>query len=198
MILVADLCWKKDSLSRPEFVDPVVSTLRKTGAEIKVLHYSELTSDQNSKHLSRDLLECDGIVLCGTAIQDNVYAGEMKRFSWIKDPNYRKPILGICAGMQVIASAFGGKIIPRLAIGIDKVDIIRDTELLGEPRQIEGYHLHNYGVTLPEGFQLVAGSPQKLDAFHHESRLIYGLIFHPEVRNKWILQKFKNLGEKSR
>ena len=140
MMLVVDLCWKKNSLSRPEFVDPVASALRKAGAEIKVLHYSELTSDRSSKQLYRDLLECDGAVLCGTAIQDNFYAVEMDKFSWIKDHNYRKPIsVGICVwGMQVIASAFGGKIIPRLAIGMEKVDIIKDTELLGEPRQIEG------------------------------------------------------------
>jgi GMP synthase-like glutamine amidotransferase len=193
MILVVDLCWKKNSLSRPEFVDPVASALRKAGAEIKVLHYSELTSDRSSKQLYRDLLECDGAVLCGTAIQDNFYAVEMDKFSWIKDHNYRKPILGICAGMQVIASAFGGKIIPRPAIGMEKVDIIKDTELLGEPRQIEGYHLHSYGATVPKGFHLVAGFYHKADAFVHERRPIYGLIFHPEVRNRWILQKFMEL-----
>jgi GMP synthase-like glutamine amidotransferase len=193
MMLMVDLCWKKNSLSRPEFVDPVASALRKAGAEIKVLHYSELTSDQSSKQLYRDLLECDGVVLCGTAIQDNFYAKEMDKFSWLKDPNYSKPVLGICAGMQVIASAFGGKIIPRPVIGMEKVDIIKDTELLGEPRQIEGYHLHNYGAAVPKDFHLVAGSPHEVDAFVHERRPIYGLIFHPEVRNRWIIQKFIEL-----
>ena len=53
------------------------------------------------------------------------------------------------------------------AIGLEKIEIIRESPLLGEPRQIEGYHLHNYSVTLPEEFMLLAGKPDAAEAFQH-------------------------------
>ena len=82
---------------------------------------------------------------------------------------------------------------PKPAIGLERIEIITDTPLLGEPRQIEGYHLHNYGVTLPEEFLLVAGTTEVVEAFKHRERSTYGIIFHPEVRNRWILERFAGL-----
>jgi GMP synthase (glutamine-hydrolysing) len=106
-----------------------------------------------------------------------------------------KPLLGICAGMQVVAAVFGGGIVPQPKIGLEKIDITRETDLLGPPREIEGYHLHNFGVTLPPGFGLVAvaGRPGSIEAFRHSERQIYGIIFHPEVRNRWIVERFVDL-----
>jgi GMP synthase-like glutamine amidotransferase len=73
------------------------------------------------------------------------------------------------------------------------IDIVAETPLLGEPRQIEGYHLHNYSVTLPEEFDLMAGTTDVVEAFRHSDRPLFGIIFHPEVRNKWILERFATL-----
>ncbi|HOP31449.1 MAG TPA: gamma-glutamyl-gamma-aminobutyrate hydrolase family protein, partial [Spirochaetota bacterium] len=116
------------------------------------------------------------------------FAERINLFSWIEDLN--KPILGICAGMQVVAAVFGGGIVPQPKIGLEKIEITRETDLLGPPRGIEGYHLHNYGVTLPPGFDLVAGRPGEVEAFKHSERPIYGIIFHPEVRNRWVVERF--------
>jgi len=60
--------------------------------------------------------------------------------------------------MQVISAYSAAALCQKPAIGLERIEIITDTPLLGEPRQIEGYHLHNYGVTLPEEFLLVAGT----------------------------------------
>jgi GMP synthase (glutamine-hydrolysing) len=95
--------------------------------------------------------------------------------------------------MQVIGALFGGTIQSQPSIGLKKFEIFTNSNLLGEPRTIEGYHLHNFGVTIPEGFMLIAGSPEAVIAFQHDQRQIYGIIFHPEVRNRWILEKFANL-----
>ena len=61
---------------------------------------------------------------------------------------------------------------------------------MAEPRAIEGYMLHNDAASLPEGFSLLAGRAEAAQAFRHRSRPIYGIIFHPEVRNRWILEGF--------
>ncbi|MFB3766672.1 MAG: hypothetical protein ACE14P_15700 [Methanotrichaceae archaeon] len=183
MILLVDLCYEKDALSKYEFVLPIASVLKRAKASYEVVHYTDLSADQ--------LDRSEKIILCGTALKDNAYMEEIDRFSWMR--MCEKPMLGICAGMQVIGSAFGGSIIPMHAIGLEKVEIIMDTPLLGEPRQIDGYHLHNYGVTLPSGFELVAGNPKRVEAFLYCQRPIYGIIFHPEVRNRWIVERFVNL-----
>ncbi len=90
----------------------------------------------------------------------------------------------------MIAAVFGGRIIPQPAIGLERIEIIGDSPLLGERREIEGYHLHNFGVTLPADFRLLAGERSRVEAFCHCRRPVYGIIFHPEVRNRWILERF--------
>lgn len=178
-ILLVDLCYEIDSLSSYEFVNPIANAIGRAGARCSVAHFTQVP----------DVLEgYDKIILCGTALMDNFYADNIESFSWIKD--WKRPMLGICAGMQVICAVFGGLILPAPAIGLEKIDIILETPLLGKPRQIEGYHLHNYGATLPNGFQVVARAQGCIDAFRHSSMPIYGTLFHPEVRNRWILERF--------
>ena len=182
-ILLVDLCFEKDSLSQYEFVHPIRDTLQKLGFSCSILHYTEVKSQALAGH--------DKIVLCGTALKDNAYAEQLQAFSWIKD--FEKPILGICAGMQVISAVYGGAIVPHPAIGLEKIEIVGGSPLLGEPRCIEGYHLHNYAVTLPNEFLLLAGRRDAPEAFLHRTLPIYGILFHPEVRNRWILERFSNL-----
>ena len=183
MILLLDLCYEKDSLSKYEFVNPVADTLRNMRKRFEMLHFTEIAEDKLGKY--------EKIILCGTALKDYTYADRIDMFSWLMQ--YDRPVLGICAGMQVISAVYGGSIVPKPAIGLEKIEIVTDTPLLGKPRQIEGYHLHNYGVTLPEEFILVAGTTDVVEAFKHRERSIYGIIFHPEVRNRWILEHFAGL-----
>ena len=182
-ILLVDLCYARDSLSQYEFVHPIRDTLEKSGIVCNILHYTEVKAQALANH--------DKIILCGTALKDNAYADHLQLFSWIKD--FTKPLLGICAGMQVISAVYGGLIVPHPAIGLEKIEIIRASPLLGELRCIEGYHLHNYAVTQPEGFILLAGNVDAVEAFRHRSHPTYGIIFHPEVRSRWILERFANL-----
>ncbi|OPY54482.1 MAG: GMP synthase (glutamine-hydrolyzing) subunit A [Methanosaeta sp. PtaU1.Bin112] len=181
--LLIDLCFEKDSLSHYEFVLPIRDALQRAGANCDVRHYDEFAS--------REIARYDRFVLCGTALQDNEYAEHLQHFSWITE--CRKPILGICAGMQVIGAAYGGSIVPNQAIGLEEIEIVRASPLLGEPRLIEGYHLHNYAVTLPQELSLLAGRAEAAEAFQRGADPVYGIIFHPEVRNRWILERFARL-----
>ena len=183
MILLVDLCHEIDSLSSLEFVHPIADTLKRAGAELETSHFAQIAKNKLGKY--------DKIILCGTALKDNAYVTRIDLFSWLG--MYNKPVLGICAGVQVISLVFGGNIVAQPAIGLERMQIVAETPLLGVPRQIEGYHLHNYGVTLPEGFKLVAGTNDVVEAFKHRDRPLFGIIFHPEVRNKWVLERFAEL-----
>ncbi len=98
MILLLDLSWKAGSLSRDEFVGPVARIVSRAGFEWREAHFSGISGD--------DIREAGGIILCGTALQDNVFAGNVHEFSWLKD--VRVPVLGICAGMQALCLVYGG------------------------------------------------------------------------------------------
>ena len=180
MNLLVDLCYEKNSLSMLEFVLPIEETIKQVGAECDILHYREIDNDM--------LGDYERVVLCGTALKNNAYVENLRELSWILD--WVKPMLGICAGMQVIAALSGGHILAKQVIGFESIEIIRKTPLLGKPRQIEGYHLHKYAVTLPREFDLLAGTVDNVEAFMHREKPLYGIIFHPEVRNQWILEKF--------
>ena len=67
---------------------------KSSGFICQICHYTEVKED--------DLESYDKIILCGTALKDNAYLEQMEAFSWMKD--MKKPILGICAGMQVISA----------------------------------------------------------------------------------------------
>jgi len=183
MILLIDLCYEKESLSRYEFVDPIVNVVKRADLSYEAVHFTELDGNEAERY--------DKVILCGTALKDNAYAEQMELFSWIEA--FEKPLLGICTGMQVVGSVFGGDIVPRSAIGLDQINIVEETPLLGDCREIEGYHLHKYGITLPESFSIVAGTSDWIEAFKHSERPIYGILFHPEVRNRWIIERFAEL-----
>ncbi len=184
-ILLIDLSLARDSLFKLEFVHPIRDALKDLGHCSDILHYSEVRP--------QDLASHDRVVLCGTALKDDGYARSLQSFAWVK--GFDKPLLGICAGMQVISAVYGGSIVPGPAIGLKEIEILQKSPLLGEPRIIEGYHLHNSSVTLPEGFRLLAGKSNSAEAFRHPTRPTFAVIFHPEVRSRWILERFVNLSQ---
>ena len=182
-ILLVDLCALPNSLFECEFVHPIRAALKEYGYRSDILHYSMLSP--------RAIDSYEKIILCGTPLKDDGYLCHLDHLSWIRD--CRKPLMGICAGMQAISALYGGCILPCPAIGLTEIEIQRESLLLGEPRSLEVFELHNHAATLPEGFSLIAGSSDAALAFQHPSLPTFGLLFHPEVRCRWILERFAKL-----
>ena len=166
MILIVDLCWKKDSLSSEEFVKPIERIVKSDGKSVRVVHYSEINEPIVS--------QAEAVILCGTAVADNDFLNH--DFSWIKR---KEKVFGICAGMQVIAKAFGGEIINKKEIGMTE---IKCNDGIFEKEKLSVYQLHGNSTTLPDGFSEIASN---CNAF--KKGKIYGIQFHPEVRNEHIL-----------
>lgn len=174
MMLLINIC--KEKLHNYEFVKPIEEILRQNKLNFKTLHYSKITKKELSKP--------DKIIICGTSLKDNEYLKNIEKFSWIK--NYKKPLLGICGGMQIIELIFNGKRNKKQEIGLIEINFKK--EFLGLKGKKQVYNLHNY-FTESTKFSVFAKSscPQ---AVKHKTKEIYGTLFHPEVRNKKIITNF--------
>ena len=220
MILLVDLSYRPGSLSADEFVAPVGRLVRQEGFSPKALHYTEVVRD--------DLDSADGAILCGTALADCGYLDRMDRFDWI--PSFSRPLLGICAGMQVIVQVFGGRVSPGIGIGMAGQEVAAPDPLLAGRDRFEAYELHSLSVTPPPSFRVLARSPsgarnpkdggpgtlegggpetqqgrgfptcegRGVQVIRHPDRPLYGVMFHPEVRNEWLIRRFLALCGPSR
>ena len=98
------------------------------------------------------------------------------------------PTLGICYGMQLIAHLAGGKVHPsnEREYGRAEVTVLEPAGLFAGFAQGDGITVwasHSDKLErLPPGFKTVGSSPNSpMAAMRHESKPIYGVLFHPEV-----------------
>jgi len=164
-----------------EFVKPIEDILRKEKIIFKTKNYKEVNQ--------KDIENADKIIICGTSLRDNDFIENLDRFGWIK--NFNKPLLGICGGMHIIGKIFGGRVRKEPEIGFfhEKFHI----DFLGLKGSKEVYHLHNYYIDFNElddfiGFSL--SDKDVVQAAKHKTREIYGVLFHPEVRQKELISNF--------
>jgi len=108
------------------------------------------------------------------------------KFNWIKE--YDGSIIGICAGMQTISLVFGAPLIPCLQIGMTEITTLKENPLFQD--SFKAFTLHNYSVGSCQNFDALAKSAKCIQAIKHKQKNIYGLLFHPEVRNQEMLARF--------
>jgi GMP synthase (glutamine-hydrolysing) len=131
-------------------------------------------------------MKCNGVILSGTALKDHATLHQPEKFRWIRECD--KPVLGICAGMQTIGLAFGLRLKRCLGIGMAEITTSKPNPLFHST--FKAYTLHNYSVQPSREFVVLGKSAKCIQAIKHEQKDVYGVLFHPEVRNKEILQNF--------
>jgi GMP synthase-like glutamine amidotransferase len=177
MILVVDMNSKKNSFGFSEFVLPIVAIAEELENYV-VKHYLEV----NEKNLNG----YDKIILSGSALKNTVTLNQTAQFTWIRD--CRKPILGICAGMQTAGLVFGGRLEKCREIGMTETVTVKENILFS--LRFKVYSLHNYAIKPSDEFEVLAESSKCVQAIKHKQKDIYGVLFHPEVRNKEVVQRF--------
>lgn len=180
MITLIDLSYRPGSLSYYEFVLPISSILAQLDISHAVVHWREM----------KVLRESMGCILCGTALADNDFTSDLSKFSWIRAAQI--PILGICAGMQVLSLIMGGTRKEDPVFGMQEITslVTGPDELMGEHQQFTGYELHRFMPDIPDSFIPLAISGKRIVAMKHLTNPWYGVMFHPEVRNEWVVHQF--------
>ena len=174
-ILLISTC--SDKLSEREFVLPIVDIVK--SEKHQILHYNECSKDF--------VYEFDKILVCGTSLQDNRYQKDLEIFKDLLF-DYDKPVLGICSGMQTVVSIFEEKIVENVEIGMIDVQTLENNSLC--EGEFQAYSLHNYSVDNLEFFEVLARSETSTQVIKHKSKEIFGVSFHPEVRNSEVIENF--------
>lgn len=99
------------------------------------------------------------------------------------------PLLGICRGMQMINTFFGGSITP-VENHVRTEHEISGSTALKMPRIVNSYH--NFGIqkrTIGNGLVVLAQSEDSIvEAVQHEEHKILGIMWHPEREEKLKLE----------
>lgn len=176
MMIVIDLC--NEELHSAEFFAPVVELVKKHN-DVKIVHYLDIEQE--------DIYNSNGIIICGTALKDDSYLENLDKFEWLL--YYDKKVLGICAGMQIISLIFGGsKLDNELEIGKTEAFFRNNPFNLKESEYV--YALHKLNISCPPSFKVYGESKRCTQMIGHEKRKIWGVMFHPEVMNQQVIEKF--------
>lgn len=175
MILIISTCAEK--MHELEFVRPVEQII---GNNFFTKHYSKVSK--------KDINISEKIIICGTSLKDNQFMDNLNKFEFLKETD--KPVLGICAGMEIIAKIFGGKIVKGQEIGLVRIKF--KEEFMGEEGERDVYLLHNFAVKSVPNFKIFAKN-KIIQAMKHKQKDIFGVMFHPEARQKEIIKSFIEL-----
>ena len=141
--------------------------------------------------------EPKGIILSGGP--SSVYDADAPKLSYNLLDVFRCPVLGICYGLQVIASELGGEVRPSAnrEYGYARLLVTDQNSPLfkGLPTEMDVWMSHgDHVISVPEGIHVTARTLDALNAFEGLSGRIFGVQFHPEVAHtpfgKEILQNF--------
>ena len=117
---------------------------------------------------------------------------------------YAGPVLGICAGMQMLVRARGGVVAAaaKPTRGYATVGVVDDSDLLaGLSPSFTAFQSHEDEITrLPEGFRILASSERcAVEAVAADDRPWWGTQFHPEAWNddhpggRFVIERFLEL-----
>jgi GMP synthase (glutamine-hydrolysing) len=138
-----------------------------------------------------------GIILSGGPA--SVYDEDAPKLSYDILEKFDCPVLGICYGMQILASELGGDVRPskNREYGYARLRVTDNNSLLFRhlPEEMDVWMSHgDHLIGVPEGFRVTAKTADALNAVEGLSGRIFGVQFHPEVAHtpfgKQIIQNF--------
>jgi GMP synthase (glutamine-hydrolysing) len=159
----------------------------------------------DGESVPKELGAAAGLIVMGGP--QSVY--EQNKFPYLRDElrlientlRQEKPILGVCLGSQLLASALGAEVKsgPQKEIGWFNVSLTgdagRDALFAGVPSSFMGFHWHGDVFDLPTGAVALASSaPTPHQAYRH-GRNAYGLLFHMEVTAAQIEEMVATFGD---
>lgn len=170
---------------------------------LKASGYRETCTRFYEKAVFPDVDEIDMLIIMGGPMSAN----DENELPWL-DPEKRfirdvidrqKPVLGVCLGAQLIASAMGERVFPNpeKEIGWHPIEGLssRDPSIFRFPSTMDVFHWHGETVELPSGaIHLARSAGCEHQAFQLGDSVI-GLQFHLETTPQSLEQMLLQCGE---
>lgn len=126
----------------------------------------------------------DAIILSGgyplpVKYHEKEYSDEIKLIK-----KFKKPILGVCLGFELINFAYGEKlkILESKEKGVISIKLVSKCGLFKNfPKNFKVYEAHRWIVPKNKFLISLAVSKDGIEAVRHPTKEIYGVQFHPEV-----------------
>jgi GMP synthase-like glutamine amidotransferase len=80
------------------------------------------------------------------------------------------------------------RLIKCLEIGMTQITTLKENPLFSG--NFKAYSLHSYCIASSGDFEVWAKSAKCIQIIKHKIKPIYGMLFHPEVRNQEMLKRF--------
>ena len=90
--------------------------------------------------------------------------------------------------METIGVVFGMPLVQCLEIGMTQISTVKENPFF--TGDFKAYSLHSYCVEASEDFEVWAKSAKCIQVIKHKTKPIYGVLFHPEVRNQELIKRF--------
>jgi len=168
------------------FVGPIEARLRHLEFQFTTREWEEFTGQESIRGF-------DSIIISASPMGDNAnFTARLKAFQWLKACTV--PVLGICAGHQLIGHIFGADLIRNKEAekGPTQISLLTNDPLfsgLQEPCIVEQQHLDS--ISLPEHFILLASSAKcRVQGMRHATLPIYGFQWHVEISSLDIIGNF--------
>lgn len=190
-ILIIDTNYKENSIFKLEYIKPITNIIKNNSNtnNIDILHYSKIPENINKQN--ELITKYNRIIISGNSLKDFEFLKNLNKFEFIKTTN--KPILGICAGSQIIGKLTNQKIIKKTSIGIEKkIKIINNDPIIKNTPLNEIYSLHNYYLNPDDKYEIILKTTIPV-LIKLKNKNIYASTFHPEIKNKQIITNFINL-----
>jgi len=131
----------------------------------------------------------DSLIIMGGPMSvndENAYPWLVPEKRWIREAmRLRKPVLGICLGAQLIASASGSRVYPSPVKEIGWFPIhgipSDDDSVFRFPPEMKAFHWHGETFDLPRGATRIARSAECENQAFQLGDSIIGLQFHLET-----------------
>jgi len=177
-----------------DFVAPINQLLGENGYTYEQIEYRQM--------LHMDIDGFHGVILSGSPTGDDIAFSHQKYYSWVD--TYKKPILGVCAGHQILGVRHGAELIrgSESEKGNDvsvQIKCANDPIFCGMEGEITTLQMHNDSVTCSDDFTILASSEKcNNQVMKSKDRPFYTVQFHAEISNHDIILNFLRICEKHR
>ncbi|UCG86492.1 MAG: hypothetical protein JSW71_21770 [Gemmatimonadota bacterium] len=170
-----------------DFVRPIQDLLAAAQVSCQVISYKQLTRTI--------VLRYRAVILSASPLGNDIVEHHQVYYRWLL--THWGPVLGICAGHQIIGRLFGGELRRSVEseVGLSTVRVLCPDPLLkGLAREFTVLQHHNDSVTCPSEFVVLASSARcENQIMRHRARPIYSTQFHAERSGVEIITNFLSL-----